>query len=421
MMFKIFGTSRRKPNEVFTPRAATVNEAMYIQRPRHEHAIIQLIRTGFHIIIHGESGTGKTWLYKSTLARAGIPFSTINMANAARFGDLNRAFEEYVRSIERESRGVRTVETTGKIDLFTASAERNSSQEYVPNDPEPFERCLRALSSKNVGRKVLVFDNFESIIINTSIVAQVVNVLTLLDDETYSKYETCIAIVGVPGDIRDLFSKIHHSQTIENRVKEVPEVSRLSPEQVSDLVTRGFEKELQFTFESGFREEFLREIAWLTDRVPQHVHELCLSVAYAAEQDKTVSRDKLQSARESWISESLTSNYTVISKMMNSRETGIGRRNQTLYALGLYDGEDFRYSDIEEIVRKEFPADTDGVTLNIPQIFARLSSGENPIITRVPGGGYRFVNPKYRMCLRAMLKKSERGGVEKLDLSHMQS
>lgn len=36
---------------------------------------------------------------------------------------------------------------------------------------------------------------------------------------------------------------------------------------------------------------------------------------------------------------------------MNERETKVGRRNQVLYALGLVEKDDFRYGDIEEILR----------------------------------------------------------------------
>jgi MoxR-like ATPase len=58
-----------KPEDVFTPRAATVNQSMYIDRPQLERSIETSLRVKFHLIIHGESGTGKTWLYKKVLAR----------------------------------------------------------------------------------------------------------------------------------------------------------------------------------------------------------------------------------------------------------------------------------------------------------------------------------------------------------------
>jgi MoxR-like ATPase len=69
-----------KPEDVFTPRAATVNQSMYIDRPQLERSTETALRVKFHIIIHGESGTGKTWLYKKVLADKSVPLHVINMA-----------------------------------------------------------------------------------------------------------------------------------------------------------------------------------------------------------------------------------------------------------------------------------------------------------------------------------------------------
>lgn len=56
--------SKLKPEEVFTPRSPEVNSEMYIARPDLEKALKNALRSSLHVIIHGESGTGKSWLYK---------------------------------------------------------------------------------------------------------------------------------------------------------------------------------------------------------------------------------------------------------------------------------------------------------------------------------------------------------------------
>ncbi len=102
---------------------------------------------------------------------------------------------------------------------------------------------------------------------------------------------------------------------------------------------------------------------------------------------------------------------------MNERETRAGRRNQVLYALGQVAGDTFRYNDIEEIVRVEFPKSTEGVALDIPGVLAQIAKSKFPPIKRTAkGDSYRFVDPKFRMCVRTMLSK-EGERVSKLDFS----
>lgn len=53
-----------RPEEVFTPRSAEVNPAMYVDRPEYQQELRRAIRSGYSVIIYGESGCGKSWLYK---------------------------------------------------------------------------------------------------------------------------------------------------------------------------------------------------------------------------------------------------------------------------------------------------------------------------------------------------------------------
>lgn len=122
-------------------------------------------------------------------------------------------------------------------------------------------------------------------------------------------------------------------------------------------------------------------------------------------------------AGNNWLTSSVESARSVIENRLNARETKAGRRNQTIYALGISKSEEFRYSDVEEIVRQEFPTTTSNVQLNIAGILSELSAGDNPPIKRVPkGDAYRFVNPKYRMAIRTMLRKTDNETVEKIVL-----
>lgn len=164
----------------------------------------------------------------------------------------------------------------------------------------------------------------------------------------------------------------------------------------------------------------MSHISWVTDRLPQRIHEYCLELAFLGETNgKRIYQSLLDEADKFWLKQSLSANYSVIESMMNERDTKVGRRNQTLYSLGLVESEEFKWSDIEEILRREFPDSTNNLTLNLPQILSGLAVKDNPIIKRSPkGDAYCFFDPKYRMCLRAMLRKSSSADqIEKLPIS----
>jgi hypothetical protein len=106
----------KKPNEVFTPRAATVNESMYIRRPKLEERLIDALESNKYIVIHGESGNGKTWLYKRVFAENDIHFEVVNLAQVAIAKSLDGAlrhklgelgYTEKVRTETTASAGVR--------------------------------------------------------------------------------------------------------------------------------------------------------------------------------------------------------------------------------------------------------------------------------------------------------------------------
>ena len=128
------------------------------------------------------------------------------------------------------------------------------------------------------------------------------NLILLLDDEHYSEYKVKILIVGVPGEIRDYFRKIPHEQTVANRLQEIPEVSRLDNAQVNTLVTRGFIEQLKADVDPKDVFKLVSHIAWVTDGIPQRIHEYCEQLAYIAEKsDFKLSPSMLDNADWEWL------------------------------------------------------------------------------------------------------------------------
>ena len=82
-------------SSVFTPRNSAVNLQMYVPRLRLEQALLESIRGSMHSILFGESGNGKSWLYKKVLEQNGIPYEVANCASASR----RKSVTEEIRSV----------------------------------------------------------------------------------------------------------------------------------------------------------------------------------------------------------------------------------------------------------------------------------------------------------------------------------
>jgi hypothetical protein len=476
----------KQPEDVFTPRAATVNERMYVERPELQVALAQALRGSMNIIIHGESGSGKSWLYKHVFAKNSVEVLIANMANAMRLGSLQAEFQSIINREGTPTKTGYTAKMEGGISLGPIGGKIDRQEAFTIAQKEPFEVCLEMLRARAGDRPAcLVMDNLEHIFGSANLMEQVGSVLVLLDDPRYAAYGVKVVLVGVPDDIRRYFSQVSNVQTIANRLTEIPEVARLSERQTAELVLRGLVTELKYRIGSSFpalesfgkspddeeeedsefslrvEDEELIElllrggqrsqagkdehglaefgadstlseddtravdaqmivfhVAYVTDRIPQQVHEYCLELARRAERNAgIISLELLAEADAAWMSASLTANATTIENLV--RPPGaIGRRkNQTIYALGRCRYEDFGQTEIEKIVRQEFPESTKSIKrLNVGQILAEFATSDPVIIKRTPRGDkYRFTHPKYRMAIRVMLKKTFGDEVRSID------
>lgn len=401
-----------KPENVFTPRSAEVNPDMYVSRPSLESALQLALRGNLHMIIHGESGSGKSWLYKKTFQDVNVPYIVANLANASRLGSIAA---ELKNCVDREGQAIKRAfeeEKSAELSAGVASGHLSHTGQYEVGQMEPFEACLAYLQKKAKGNSaVLVFDNLEAAF-NEELLKELADLIILCDDERYAKYKVKILIVGVPSGVKEYFYKTPHLSTVANRLTELPEVSRLQIKECEDLVKRGFIEKLNYSVEN--LKDMVRHVAWLTDRVPQMVHEYCLELAFLAEEEKVIDSEKIRHADVAWITKSLYFAYSVVESHMNERDTKAGRRNQTLFALSQCTGEQFKAPEVEVLVRKEFPESTVGTTLNLAQMLSQLSKGSNPLIRRSPkGDAFTFADPRFRMVLRAMLYKETDEKVEK--------
>lgn len=214
--------------------------------------------------------------------------------------------------------------------------------------------------------------------------------------------------MGVPTGVRDYYAKTPNQATVANRLAELPEVGRLTDEQARTLVRRGFIEELEYTVGPEILGLVEDHVLWVTDRIPQRLHEYWLELAQLGLPTRSLTTEMLEEADKRWVESSLSFNYQAIEALMNERDTKVGRRNQTLYVLGQMREPEFRYSDVEASIRQHFPQSTKGVSMDVSTLLAHLAQGKSPILRRTPkGDSYQFRDPRFRMCIRVMLQKED--------------
>lgn len=209
---------------------------MYIQRDEIEKALYRSVLGSMHTFLFGESGNGKSWMYKKVLSEKKINFVVANCA----------------------------------------SASRNKS-------------------------------------ITSDLMDELSDIIILLDDERYARYQVKFLIVGVPNEVIQYFSSVKNPSSVGNRIEEIPRVTGLDYKQVLELVERGFVKYLKVNLSEIEKKRLSRHIFDVTLGVPQKIHEYCIKLGYLIEDNNWEYKlELLDDADHQWLLQGLRESYAVI-------------------------------------------------------------------------------------------------------------
>ena len=410
---------RLEPKQVFTPRSADVNAQMYVSRPELEKRFKRAVDGTHHIIVFGDSGSGKTWLYKKYFAENKINYKIVDLSIA-----ITRPLDEAFRAaLPREDWEVvsKSENSTLGTNFGIVAPSEGRTTEFRASPTDPFVQLLGALKAKSEQSSFIVFDNFEQVSRDGKVVKELASLILRLDNSEFAKFGVRFLFVGVVADMKELIARFDQAGTVGNRLTEVPEVKPLTENEANELMDRGFVNKLKLKVTD--RADVYNRVRFVTCRNAQQLHELCYYISCEARDAKSeVTPQLAEVAEKEWIGASLSLHVAQIEARMNKRDTKIQRRNQVLYCIGASDEDSYRASTIEDMVRKLFPGKAQVKALGVDQILAGLAAGDNPLLIRNPNdSNYRLAHPKLRLAMRVRLEyfaeqPKPKGAERKLDL-----
>jgi hypothetical protein len=409
-----------KINDVFTPRSAQVNLKTYVPRLDLERMLIRSVRGSMHSLLFGESGNGKSWMYKKVLDENQVQYRVANCANASRAKSLT---QEIVSALIEPGTSQKIGYNENKeatLKALVAEGKLIHQGQYKLQLNEPLAEAL-ALFRKSIGNRpgVVVLDNLESIFGNTQLMDELADVLILLDDDRYGKFGIKFLIVGVPNGVLEYFAKTKNLESVSNRIEELPKVSGLNVPMVRTLVNTGFNGLLKFRLSDAAISRISGHTHHVTMGVAQRVQEYCEKLAYNIEDNRGIFEvDLLSKTDFDWLRQGMRQGYTVVESHLNSKRTTIARRNQIIYSIGKISTHQLDSTKVTEKLIEEFPETTSERNMGVGSILAELASGATPLLRKNPNTSeYRVCDPRYIMCIRVMLRKREDNVIEKISFA----
>jgi len=396
-------------NEVFTPRNSEVNKTMYIEREVLEKELIRSIKGSMHSFLFGESGNGKSWLYKKVFSEKKIDYVVANCARAS----MKKSIVDEIYSVciqNGASQKVSYSETKKAGVNVVATAELAHQGNYeIKQEDKLIESFIALNEDCNSKPVVIVFDNVETIFKNEELMSELSDIIILLDDSRYSQYNVKFLIVGVPNQVLEYFSSAKNPASVGNRIQEISRVAGLLPGQVVTFAEKGFQEHLKVNMSDTQLKRLARHVYDITLGVPQRMHEYCEGLSYIIEDNKwEYQPNLLEFADFNWLRKGLRENYSVIETHLNSDETTNGRRNQVIYALGKIAHHQVNTKTIGAQIEEEFPNNAPESKSGIGQVLSHLAKGDKPVLKKVANtGSYSLTDPRYLMCIRIMLHKDE--------------
>lgn len=261
-----------KCGEVFTPGSPVSERDLFAGRQDQINRILEAVsQRGFHAVLYGDRGVGKTSLANVLSAFIQDMGKTVLTARAN--CDSTDSFSSLWKKIFREITFIETQESIG----FTSTVQVNKKRltDNLPDilSPDDVRQILSTISGSS--QVILVIDEFDRL--TDKLVPQlVVDTIKSLSDAPVS---ATVILIGVSDSVDQL---IEGHRSIERSLVQVP-MPRMSVDETEQIVTKGVER-LEMTITQYSK----NEINLLSQGLPYVTHMLSLYSARAAIDDNSI-------------------------------------------------------------------------------------------------------------------------------------
>jgi len=312
-----------EPKDVFTPRVPySENPEMYVVRTDLENSLKDILKENLHIIVHGDSGTGKSWLcyklldeYKKEFSVYVLRFDEMENGEKPSVIDVLLAYlpETYEQTGYSEKK-----KAAADIGILSGEGEHEKNYTKVSRIKDSYFEFLEYAKKESHGKKIIIMiDNFETIIKDSQRVKELANILIKVDDPKYAPFKAKFLIIGTPNNLRDYFAKINISLPIAQRLREIP-VSRLTRSETDEIVKRGFVEKLKFPLSKTKLSEIQEQVYWITAGVPSFIHFYCLELAKNGFKELSIMPEHVKKSNQVFMASMLSESYQVLQGAMNA-------------------------------------------------------------------------------------------------------
>jgi hypothetical protein len=268
--------------DVFTPGSPVDRAAFFFGRERELDTLHRAIRRkGFHPVVIGNRGVGKTSLVQLAFADYVVPVVTVTCNSSMTFDQFARnALRRLGVNTDRTEASIETEKAIGaKATVLGIGGEASGKQKTVAKQKqlgsEVIDPWRLFLELREFGKKaVIVLDEYDIVAAKNSAfhrgVAELIK--TLADNRR--ECDTRVVVVGIAQSAEVLLGR---HQSIERSVKEIY-LHPLAPEAIDDFLTSA-EERLGFRF----KDEVKQAIITASGGYPYFVHlvgQECLDVMH---------------------------------------------------------------------------------------------------------------------------------------------
>jgi hypothetical protein len=427
-------TFRVAPNTVFTPgELYEKNKEAYIPRtgqdlpgePTIETRFRRELAGGRPIVVCGEQGLGKTWLFAKVLGDLDVPYVEINCGRLENEDSLDEALH---RVREGYRNGAERVETA--VTEKAAPIGFGFDKTYRPPAPPGRDELIRWARERAVRAgqfPCIVFDNIEMIAGGeTSVLGQLRGLVvdSTQQRETRALQKVQIILVGTAASLDKMIRlEESSSRTVSRRLSRLPELRGLSPNEVLRFVELSFNSRLG----AGLTQSELDQIAArahdATDGVPNDLHEYCQALANLMATTGEIAIGRLlDRAEREWLLSrpDLVEDYAPLAPYLNLPP---GEEQQRILRVLFHLAQSESHIDIRSLVeminRKVATTSHQADRGTVGTDLGLLTRGSRPVLRRlgIPPR-YRFARGYLRLLIRELLQLQEGGEVAILPISN---